>query len=76
MESTYSFLKTLKKVGESAVEIGGAIIIAVSPQIVDIILEYASNTPPETIHIPAQYATLWFLVIRGFSNYWKNRKKA
>jgi hypothetical protein len=70
----YSFVKTLGKLGQHVVEIGGAIVITIGPQLITDGLNLLSSTPPEQLHIPAGWVAVWFLVIRGVSNWWKNRK--
>lgn len=69
----YSFKKTLKKVGETFIEISTSLILSVAPQIVDLIFAYFENTPPSQLHIPVEWAGFWMLAIRGLRNYWKNR---
>ncbi len=71
----YSFVKTLGKVWQTLLEIVTAIAISVLPQLFTVLLDLLGNLPPEQIHIPAQWAALWLLVIRGASNWWKNRNK-
>lgn len=67
--SKYSFMKGLGKLGENIGEILIAILVAILPQLIEIL----AGLDPATLHIPPQWAFLWYAAIRLLRNWWKNR---
>lgn len=62
-------LKAAETVGQIVVAVGAAML----PQLLSLLASVLSNTPPETLHVPAEWATFWFISVRVFSNWVKNR---
>ena len=73
MAQQYSLKKGARKVLGTIGEIITAIFIAGLPQIIGLILDIGANTPASQLHIPAEWATIWYLVVRFANNAWKNR---
>lgn len=73
-QNRYSALTGAKKTLSSIVEVVAAVAIAAGPQVMDVVLDTAANTPADQLHIPAAWAVAWYTVIRFTHNWWKNRK--
>ena len=75
MKENYSYLKTVKKGMVALGELLLSIVISMLPQFVDHVLAAIDETHEvEALGIPVAWVPAVLVLVRMFSNWWKNRK--